>query len=304
VERHDGLARPRPAGDLRGARVVPVGDAPLGRVQEDPPGREGFGEDVLEFVAAGDQRDPALRVGDGRPEVVDGPAAVGGPAHGHDVPPHLVRREPFREELQHLELVLGEQLRERLKLRFVDDGPHRGQRLVVDSQMLQHTVGELLEQQRGRLLRRLPHDGRELLDRGDVPHFEPLGRRVDGEHPLRRPGDGRIVLQHFQEEKGVTAVVRCEHHTPPVPGDPDRPDTRIPSLGQLLQMQPLVRVELGHAEPLELDHRVPHPLPDVLLQPFVLVEEPRGEGELRHWTPNLPEMPTQPPYSLSKLLTR
>ena len=284
VQRHHGLAGAGSAGDLGGAGVTGfVGDAPLGGVQEDPPGAERLGEDVLQLLGAGDERDPAGGVGDRSGQVLGAAFGrrVGGTADRHDLVPHLLGGEALGQPPQHLVLVFGEELGEGLELVEVDDGADGREHVLVDAQVAQHGVRVVGEQQLGGPVGGLLEDRGELLDRLDVADLQPTGDGVDGDDPFAGPFDRLVVRQHLQQQVGAAAVVGCQDDAAPEVVDADGADPPVPGVLQRLQPQPFVGGELGLAELLELGHRLPHAPPDRLLQTLVLLEEPVGEGELR-----------------------
>jgi hypothetical protein len=168
-----------------------VGDAPLGGVEEDPPGRERLLQRLLQFPRSGDQSDPCGGVGDHRGQVLDRfGGGVGGPADGHDVPVDLLRAEALGEVLQHLQLVLRQLGGERLQLCLVHEGAGGAQDLVVDAEFAQCAVGDVREEPPG------SGAGGSLVQRGQlvqgdgVTHLQGPGRGVRAVQALRRPGVG------------------------------------------------------------------------------------------------------------------
>ncbi|CAM5739864.1 hypothetical protein SHIRM173S_10814 [Streptomyces hirsutus] len=284
------LARPGSAGDLDGTPVRgAVGDAPLGGMEEDPPGRERLLQDLLQLLRPGDQADACGSVGDHRGQVLDRLGGrVGGSADRHHVPVDLLRAETLGEVLQHLQLILRQERGERIQLCLVHQGTRGAQHLVVDAELAQRAVGDVREQQarsraRCRLVQRC-----QLVQGDGVAHLQGPRRGVRAVQALRRPGVGVVVRQDVDQEEHVAAVVRGEDDAPPEVGDAYGAHPRVTSVLHGLQVQSLVRVQFGDAHGLELRHGLAYSGSDRLLQGVVSVPEALGEGEPGHEGPSFP----------------
>ncbi|MEV7218311.1 transposase [Streptomyces sp. NPDC093681] len=199
VQGDDRLAGAGSAGDLGRAGV---GDAPLGGVEEDPPGREGLGQDVGELVGSDDDRDPAPGTGAGGGQVVPGSVVRGLGLllpHGH-FPVGVVRVEAVGEQPQRLELVLRHQRAERLQLRLAGDGAGGAQRDVVDTEVPQHGVRPGGEKELGSGGGLLREERGDLLHRGQVAHLHAAGDAVDRVEPPLGPGVALVMADDVHED--------------------------------------------------------------------------------------------------------
>jgi hypothetical protein len=123
-----------------------------------------------------------------------------------------------------------------------------------------------------------------LLDGGDIAHLEPAGGRVDGVEALRRPGVGVVVRHDVEQQEGVAAVVGREDNPAPEVADADGPHPGVARLVDRLKVKPLVRVQLGDSQLLELLHGLANTGLDRLFESVEAFPERVREGELRHGT--------------------